>query len=582
MQNNLQVQQEWFKKELSRRHNAEHRIPHHAGFEYAIQLGGKSMLENLRESSIRRFNFSFPSGATNAPSVSITNVQNQANEADRRYRKQEETPQDPGIKQPRNDSNIQPKLHSTSTFSSSISPSPRRRNRHNAIFGAHLPNAFNSPALAAKVFGPRAALNEEREICREILFHNNTDTTSMNNNNNKNNNAHTYDNTSSRLPSLAEQYQGNDEIDDDPYDALFAEIDVDELVAQKLNQQQQVPVHAACALPNVPSSARNQYPNSSTTRSHSVAPSTSIYNYKTSNTLAYEDDSMGVTSESYRYFPKQQNATHTNSEFHQHNSNTMSKPMSSYSGADTFSTLHDNVPFCQAHNQPCICLTANTPANQGRQFYKCSVMPESEKCGFFQWKDDQPTTCSSATFRNDLQPLSGDIKDIYAENRRKFGHHSFRPGQQEVIERAVRGQDVFVLMPTGGGKSLCYQLPAWCSPGFSVIFSPLLSLIQDQVQSLTKLGVESVFLNSQQDYDTETRHIMDRLYRTPAHGGIKLLYITPEKLSRSESIKSLFKKLSDRGCISRFVVDLSLAFEYSYQDTHITYFFVLFCFVFCS
>jgi hypothetical protein len=196
---------------------------------------------------------------------------------------------------------------------------------------------------------------------------------------------------------------------------------------QKLNQQQQVPVHA-CALPNVPSSARSQYPNFSTIRFHSVAPSTSIHNDKTSNMLAYDDDSRGITSESYRYFTKQQNTMYSNREFHQYNSHTMSKPMSSNNGADIFSTLHNNAPFCQDHNQPCICLTANTPANQGRQFYKCSVMPESEKCGLFQWKDDLPTTSSTATFRNDLKPLSGYIKDIYAENRRIFGHQSFRPG----------------------------------------------------------------------------------------------------------------------------------------------------------
>lgn len=558
MQNNLQVQQEWFKKELSRRNNAEHRIPHHAGFEYAIQLGGRSIVEILRESSTRRFNFAFPLGATPATSVSITNIQNQANEAERRYRKREETPQDPGMKQLRCYSNIQPKCHVASTFSSSISPNPRRRNRHNAIYGSHLPNAFNSPALAAKVFGTRAALNEERDICREILFHKNNDTTTIfyDNYNNNNNNTHTNGNPLAHQPPLTEQCQGNDEIDDDPYDALFAEIDVDELVAQKLNQQQQHPSHE-CALPTVPSSARSQYPNPSTARFHSEAPSTSMHSYETRNMLACDDDSLGATSESYRYFPKQQNSTQSISDFHLNKHYTMSKPMSSYSGVETYSTLlHDNVPLCQDHNQPCICLTANTPANKGRQFYKCAVMPESEKCGFFQWKDDQQTPASSSTtFRNDLHMMSGEMKDIYIENRRKFGHHSFRPGQQEVIERAVRGQDVFVLMPTGGGKSLCYQLPAWCSPGFSVIFSPLLSLIQDQVQSLTKLGVESVFLNSQQDYDTETRHIMDRLYRTSAHGGIKLLYITPEKLSRSESIKSLFKKLSDRGCISRFVID---------------------------
>jgi hypothetical protein len=189
---------------------------------------------------------------------------------------------------------------------------------------------------------------------------------------------------------------------------------------QKPNQQQQVPVHA-CALPNVPLSARSQYPNFSTIRFHSVAPSTSIHNDKTSNMLAYDDDSRGITSESYRYFTKQQNTMYSNREFHQYNSHTMSKPMSSNNGADIFSTLHNNA-------QPCICLTANTPANQGRQFYKCSVMPESEKCGLFQWKDDLPTTSSTATFRNDLKPLSGYIKDIYAENRRIFGHQSFRPG----------------------------------------------------------------------------------------------------------------------------------------------------------
>ena len=75
-------------------------------------------------------------------------------------------------------------------------------------------------------------------------------------------------------------------------------------------------------------------------------------------------------------------------------------------------------------------------------------------------------------------------KDIFTENRRKFGHHSFREGQKQVIQNAVNGKDVFVLMPTGGGKSLCYQLPAWCCPGLSVIVSPLLSLIEDQVTNV--------------------------------------------------------------------------------------------------
>ncbi len=110
-------------------------------------------------------------------------------------------------------------------------------------------------------------------------------------------------------------------------------------------------------------------------------------------------------------------------------------------------------------------------------------------------------------------------------------------------------------MPTGGGKSLCYQLPAWCCPGISVVISPLLSLIEDQVQSMTKLGVESVFLNSTQRWEGEQENIINRLRNPPAHGGIKLLYVTPEKISHSALVKGIFKQLSERGLISRFVVD---------------------------
>jgi bloom syndrome protein len=149
---------------------------------------------------------------------------------------------------------------------------------------------------------------------------------------------------------------------------------------------------------------------------------------------------------------------------------------------------------------------------------------------------------------------SGDLKDMFAENRRKFGHPCFRPGQQQVIEHAIQGRDVFVLMPTGGGKSLCYQLPAWCCPGLAVVVSPLLSLIQDQVQSMTKLGVESVFLNSTQEY-ADQQDITRRLNEMTAHDGIKMLYITPEKLRNSNQIQSILRRLYGKGLISRFVVD---------------------------
>lgn len=106
-----------------------------------------------------------------------------------------------------------------------------------------------------------------------------------------------------------------------------------------------------------------------------------------------------------------------------------------------------------------------------------------------------------------------------------------------------------------GGKSLCYQLPAWCCPGLAVIISPLLSLIQDQVQSLTKHGVKSVFLSSQQDYHGEQVEINRQLNDVEPHGGIKLLYLTPEKLRHSNQMKSILRRLHNKGLLSRFVVD---------------------------
>jgi len=77
-----------------------------------------------------------------------------------------------------------------------------------------------------------------------------------------------------------------------------------------------------------------------------------------------------------------------------------------------------------------------------------------------------------------------------AENKRMFGHNGFRCGQQACIQAALQGRDVFCLMPTGGGKSLVYQLAAWCCPGLAVVFSPLLSLIQDQVGALLSMEMQ--------------------------------------------------------------------------------------------
>ena len=118
----------------------------------------------------------------------------------------------------------------------------------------------------------------------------------------------------------------------------------------------------------------------------------------------------------------------------------------------------------------------------------------------------------------------------------------------------MKGRDAFVLMPTGGGKSLCYQLPAWCLPGLAVVISPLLSLIEDQVQSLTKLGVGATFLDSR-DFAKGSDTYRSIKYDMQAHGGIKLLYVTPEKLRHSTSVRSLLVGLDKASLLSRFVID---------------------------
>ena len=108
---------------------------------------------------------------------------------------------------------------------------------------------------------------------------------------------------------------------------------------------------------------------------------------------------------------------------------------------------------------------------------------------------------------------------------RVFGFDSFRERQEEIISHVVGGGDALVLMPTGGGKSLCYQIPALVRPGTGVVISPLIALMQDQVQALRQLGIRADFLNSTQD--PGTRHVVEQQFRS---GELDLLYLAPERL----------------------------------------------------
>ena len=150
------------------------------------------------------------------------------------------------------------------------------------------------------------------------------------------------------------------------------------------------------------------------------------------------------------------------------------------------------------------------------------------------------------------QPDALDEK-LAAANRVFFGHGSFRPGQQRAIRGALHGRDVVVVLPTGGGKSLCYQLPAWCCPGLAVVFSPLVSLIQDQVDSMNESGVEAACLGAAGDPRGE--EIARKLVDLPCHGSVKVLYMTPEKLAHSGAARRALDRLNRAGLLSRFVVD---------------------------
>jgi ATP-dependent DNA helicase RecQ len=118
--------------------------------------------------------------------------------------------------------------------------------------------------------------------------------------------------------------------------------------------------------------------------------------------------------------------------------------------------------------------------------------------------------------------------------RRVFGLQEFRPHQREIIEHLIGGGDAFVLMPTGGGKSLCYQLPALHREGLCIVVSPLISLMKDQVDALLANGVRAALYNSTLGA-AEARSVLARLHR----GELDLLYVAPERMMRPGFIHSL-------------------------------------------
>ncbi len=145
------------------------------------------------------------------------------------------------------------------------------------------------------------------------------------------------------------------------------------------------------------------------------------------------------------------------------------------------------------------------------------------------------------------------MQDLYAALKRYWGYDSFRPMQERIVQSLMDGTDVAVVMPTGGGKSLCYQLPALVSGRTVVVISPLIALMQDQVAQLGDMGIPAAVLNSSQASD-EQRGVM----RAAAQGAFRLLYLSPERLARQDTITWLqkvplaFFAIDEAHCISEW------------------------------
>ena len=137
-----------------------------------------------------------------------------------------------------------------------------------------------------------------------------------------------------------------------------------------------------------------------------------------------------------------------------------------------------------------------------------------------------------------LDPARSVLRDT-------FGYGEFRPGQEAVIRAVLEGRDCLVLMPTGGGKSLCYQIPAMVRPGIGVVVSPLIALMQDQVAALRQMGVAAAFLNSTLPWFEQTE-----IANRAGKGDLDLLYLAPERLLQEDTLALL-----ERSPVNLFAID---------------------------
>ena len=162
-------------------------------------------------------------------------------------------------------------------------------------------------------------------------------------------------------------------------------------------------------------------------------------------------------------------------------------------------------------------------------------------------------TFSSKMLDSHLSPKIIEKPTALSVLKSVFGYQSFRKGQEEVIHAALNGQDALVVMATGNGKSLCYQIPALCFEGLTLVISPLISLMKDQVDQLQANGIEADFLNSSQTLEQQ-QQVQNKLIS----GQLKLLYVSPEKVMTNSFFQLIsyskvsFIAIDEAHCISQW------------------------------
>ncbi len=159
----------------------------------------------------------------------------------------------------------------------------------------------------------------------------------------------------------------------------------------------------------------------------------------------------------------------------------------------------------------------------------------------YEYKRRENCTCSP----HHIKAFSSAMEQALEILRKTFGYDEFRHNQEDIIQTLLEGRDALALMPTGGGKSLCYQIPAICRPGTGIVISPLIALMKDQVDTLKQLGISSAFINSTLDRENQ-REIESALLNNE----LDLLYIAPERLLNEYTLSLL-----ERCQIALFAID---------------------------